>query len=159
MADVYRARREGAAGFERTVVVKKILGSHNEDPQFVEMFINEAKLAARLTHPNIVQVYELGEQDGEFFIVMEYVKGKDLLRLLRTLAQTKPEQPAVPPLVAAFIAREIARGLGTRTSTPTRTARSHADRASRRVAAEHHAQLRRAGEDRRLRHRQGARHA
>jgi serine/threonine-protein kinase len=112
MADVYRARREGAAGFERTVVVKKILSSHNEDPQFVDMFINEAKIAARLTHPNIVQVYELGEQDSEFFIVMEYVKGKDLLRLLRTLAQNKPEAPAVPPLVAAYIARETARGLG-----------------------------------------------
>ncbi|MCU1281022.1 MAG: serine/threonine protein kinase [bacterium] len=112
MADVYRARREGAAGFERTVVVKKILGSHNEDPQFVDMFINEAKIAARLTHPNIVQVYELGEQDGEFFIVMEYVKGKDLLRLLRTLAQSQPDAPAVPPLVAAYIARETARGLG-----------------------------------------------
>jgi serine/threonine protein kinase len=111
MADVYRARREGAAGFERTVVVKKILGSHNEDPQFVEMFINEAKIAARLTHPNIVQVYELGEQDGEFFIVMEYVKGQDLLRLLRTLAKGKPENPAIPPLVAAYIARETARGL------------------------------------------------
>ena len=96
MADVFRARREGAAGFERTVVVKKILSSHNEDPQFVDMFINEAKIAARLTHPNIVQVYELGEQDSEFYIVMEYVKGKDLLRLLRALAQSKPENPAVP---------------------------------------------------------------
>src|SRR4051794_29229169 len=111
MADVYRARREGAAGFERTVVVKKILGSHNEDPTFVDMFINEAKIAARLAHPNIVQVYELGEEDGEFFIVMEYVKGKDLLRLLRTLAQSKPDQPAVPPMVAAYIAREVCRGL------------------------------------------------
>jgi serine/threonine-protein kinase len=111
MADVFRARREGAAGFERTVVVKKILGSHNEDPTFVDMFINEAKIAARLTHPNIVQVYELGESDGEFYIVMEYVKGKDLLRLLRALAQTKPESPSVPPLVAAYIARETCRGL------------------------------------------------
>jgi serine/threonine protein kinase len=112
MADVYRARREGAAGFERTVVVKKILSSHNEDPQFVDMFINEAKIASRLTHPNIVQVYELGEQDGEFFIVMEYVKGKDLLRLLRMLAQANPDAPAVPPWVAAYVARETARGLG-----------------------------------------------
>ncbi|MDB4968280.1 MAG: hypothetical protein JWN44_3969 [Myxococcales bacterium] len=111
MADVYRARREGAAGFERTVVVKKILGSHNEDPTFIDMFINEAKIAARLTHPNIVQVYELGEEAGEFFIVMEYVKGRDLLRLLRVLAQSKPDAPAVPPLVAAYIARETARGL------------------------------------------------
>jgi serine/threonine protein kinase len=111
MADVYRARREGAAGFERTVVVKKILSSRNEDPQFLEMFINEAKIAARLAHPNIVQVYELGEQDGEFFIAMEYVKGRDLLRLLRTLAENTPASPAVPPLVAAYIARETCRGL------------------------------------------------
>jgi serine/threonine protein kinase len=111
MADVFRARREGAAGFERTVVVKKILGAHNEDPQFVEMFINEAKISSQLTHPNIVQVYELGEEGTEFFIVMEYVKGKDLLRLLRALAQNKPESPGVPPLVAAYIAREAMRGL------------------------------------------------
>ena len=108
---MFRARREGAAGFERTVVVKKILGSHNEDPQFVDMFINEAKISSQLTHPNIVQVYELGEEGNEFFIVMEYVKGKDLLRLLRALAQNKPESPAVPPLVAAYIAREAVRGL------------------------------------------------
>jgi eukaryotic-like serine/threonine-protein kinase len=112
MADVFRARREGAAGFERTVVVKKILGGHTEDPAFVEMFINEAKIAARLTHPNIVQVHELGEENGEFYIVMEYVRGRDLLRLLRALAEQSPEQPAVPPLVAAYIAREVCRGLG-----------------------------------------------
>ncbi len=111
MADVFRARREGAAGFERTVVVKKILGAHNEDPQFVDMFINEAKISSQLTHPNIVQVYELGEEGTEFYIVMEYVKGKDLLRLLRALAQNKPESPAVPPLVAAYIGREAMRGL------------------------------------------------
>ncbi len=112
MADVFRARREGAAGFERTVVVKKILGGHTEDPAFVEMFINEAKIAARLTHPNIVQVHELGEENGEFFIVMEYVRGRDLLRLLRALAEQSPESPAVPPLAAGYIAREVCRGLG-----------------------------------------------
>ena len=125
MADVYRARREGAAGFERTVVVKKILSSHNEDPQFVDMFINEAKIAARLTHPNIVQVYELGEQDGEFFIVMEYVKGKDLLRLLRTLAQTQAGGAGgAAARRRVHRARDGARPRRTRTSTPTRTARS-----------------------------------
>ncbi|HEX4457190.1 MAG TPA: serine/threonine-protein kinase, partial [Polyangia bacterium] len=112
MADVFRARREGAAGFERTVVVKKILGGHTEDPAFVEMFINEAKIAARLTHPNIVQVHELGEENGEFYIVMEYVRGRDLLRLLRALAEQSPESPAVPPLAAGYIAREVCRGLG-----------------------------------------------
>ena len=112
MADVFRARREGAAGFERTVVVKKILSGHTEDPAFVEMFINEAKIAARLTHPNIVQVHELGEENGEFYIVMEYVRGRDLLRLLRALAEQSPDSPAVPPLAAGYIAREVCRGLG-----------------------------------------------
>jgi serine/threonine-protein kinase len=111
MAEVFRARREGAAGFERTVVIKKIIGGHNEDPQFVEMFINEAKIAARLTHPNIVQVYELGEESGELFIAMEYVRGKDLLRLLRALTQCSSEAPWLPELQAAHVAREVCRGL------------------------------------------------
>jgi serine/threonine-protein kinase len=111
MAEVFRAQREGAAGFARTVVVKRILGTHNEDPSFVDMFINEAKIASQLTHPNIVQVHELGQVDGEFFIVMEYVKGKDLLRILRELAHAKPQNSAIPPEVAAYIARETCRGL------------------------------------------------
>jgi serine/threonine protein kinase len=110
-AEVFRARREGAAGFERTVVIKKIIGGHDADPRFIEMFINEAKIAARLTHPNIVQVYELGEHEGEFFIAMEYVKGKDLLRVMRMLAQQSPNDPAMPPLHAAHVAREVCRGL------------------------------------------------
>src|SRR6516164_4141356 len=106
MADVFRARREGAAGFERVGVVKKILSSHNEDPQFVEMFINEAKIAAQLTHPNIAQVFELSDNNGELFMVLEYVKGRDLLRLLKTLAQNHPQAPMVPPLCAAYVMRE-----------------------------------------------------
>src|SRR4051812_11023911 len=111
MADVFRARREGAAGFERTPVTKKIISGHDADPSFIEMFINEAKVAARLTHPNIVQVYELGEHEGEFFIAMEYVKGKDLLRVMRELAKQSPSAPAMPALHAAHVAREICRGL------------------------------------------------
>lgn len=111
MAEVFRARREGAAGFERTVVVKKILASYHEDPEFVGMFINEAKIAACLTHPNIVQVYELGEQDGELFMAMEYVQGQDLLRVLRLSARATPDAPALPPLVSAYIARETCRAL------------------------------------------------
>jgi serine/threonine protein kinase len=109
MAEVFLAQREGAAGFARTVVVKRILGSHQEDPSFVDMFINEAKIAAELTHPNIVQVYELGQVDGEFFIAMEYVRGHDLLRVLQRLAQARPS--ALPPAAAAFIARETCRAL------------------------------------------------
>jgi serine/threonine-protein kinase len=111
MAEVFRANREGVAGFARVCVVKRILGHHNEDPSFVDMFINEAKIASKLTHPNIVQVYELGQVDGEFFIAMEYVKGKDLLRVLRELAQTRAADPAVPASLAAYVARETCRAL------------------------------------------------
>lgn len=111
MADVYKARVEGVAGFARSVVVKRILRVHTDDPLFVDMFINEAKIAARLSHPNIVQVYELGEVDGELFMAMEYVRGLDLLRLLRTVVATAGEA-ALPPLIAAYVAREVCRGLG-----------------------------------------------
>ena len=104
MAEVFRANREGVAGFARTCVVKRILGHHNEDPSFVDMFINEAKIASKLMHPNIVQVYELGQVDGEFFIAMEYVKGRDLLRMLRELALKRPTEPSIPAKLAAYIA-------------------------------------------------------
>jgi len=106
MADVYLARYIGAAGFQRTVVIKRVLNVG--DPACTQMFINEAKLAAELTHPNIVQLYELGEIHGEFFIAMEYVRGMDLGKLLN--AMVVRQQP-VPRAVAAFIAREICRAL------------------------------------------------
>jgi serine/threonine-protein kinase len=111
MADVFRARREGLPGFQRNVVVKRILAAHHEEPAFVQMLINEAKIAARLTHPNIVQVYELGETHGELFIAMELVEGKDLLGLLRRLAQKQPGRAALPPACSAYVAREVCRGL------------------------------------------------
>jgi serine/threonine protein kinase len=111
MAEVFRARREGLPGFERNVVVKRILSAHHAEPAFVQMLINEAKIAARLTHPNIVQVYELGETQGELFIAMELVDGRDLLALLRRLATVQPSDAALPPVCAAFIAREVCRGL------------------------------------------------
>jgi serine/threonine protein kinase/ABC-type branched-subunit amino acid transport system substrate-binding protein len=106
MADVFRARHVGAAGFQRTVVIKRIL--NGGDPDSIRMFINEAKLAAELSHPNIAQIYELGEVDGEFFIAMEYVRGKDLRQLLHQLALRKTP---IPPIVACYIAREICRAL------------------------------------------------
>ena len=109
MADVFRARLEGVAGFARQIVVKRILKVHTADPHFVEMFINEAKIAARLSHPNIVQVYELGEVDGELFMAMEFVRGLDLLRLMRAAAMRG--EPIPPPAMGAFVVREIARGL------------------------------------------------
>ncbi len=80
MAEIYRGRAFGAGGFEKPIVVKKILPTLVRDREFVEMFIEEAKLAATLQHGNIVQVYDLGagDDEDEYFIIMEYVNGRDL---------------------------------------------------------------------------------
>jgi serine/threonine protein kinase len=83
MAEVFRARLPGAAGFEKILVVKRILPHLAKKPDFVRMFVDEAKLAAKVQHQNVVQVFELGETDGgELFMAMEYVSGVDLRRLL-----------------------------------------------------------------------------
>jgi serine/threonine protein kinase len=84
MAEVYKARMSGIAGFERVVVVKRILPHLARDPRISNMFITEAKLAARVQHRNVVQVFELNAAgDGELYMAMEYVAGTDLANLLR----------------------------------------------------------------------------
>src|SRR5205085_6974434 len=75
MADVFKGRVQGPAGFERVFVVKRILPHLSDDPTFNRMFVEEAKLSARLNHPNIVQIFELGAVEGEYFISMEYIRG------------------------------------------------------------------------------------
>ncbi len=88
MAEAFKARLPGAAGFEKTVVIKRILPHLAESPRFVKMFINEAKLAARIQHQNVVQVFELGEvEGGELFMAMEYVHGLDLRAILELAAE------------------------------------------------------------------------
>src|SRR3954470_20666825 len=83
MAEVWKARMTGPAGFQRTLVVKRILPHLVEDPHFVDMFTAEARLSARLNHANIVQVYELGDVSGEYYLAMEYVRGRDLVSVMR----------------------------------------------------------------------------
>ncbi len=83
MAEVWLARETGIEGFSRHVVVKKILPHLADDPEFVQMFLNEAKLAARLSHSNIVQIYDFGKQDDTYFIAMEFIRGEDLGRVMR----------------------------------------------------------------------------
>ncbi len=78
MAEVYKAKAFGEEGFERILAVKKILASIAEDEDFINMFIDEAKITGRLNHPNICQVFDLGIADGSHFIAMEYIAGKDL---------------------------------------------------------------------------------
>ncbi len=81
MAQIYLARRRGPEGFEKLLVIKRILPHLAENADFVRMFLDEARIAARLDHPNIVDIYDLGAQDDTFFIAMEYIHGEDLRRV------------------------------------------------------------------------------
>jgi serine/threonine protein kinase len=82
MAEVYLARQVGLAGFEKHVAVKRILPKLADKADLIELFLAEARLAARLSHPNIVQIFDLGKYKNDYFIAMEYVKGWDLAKLL-----------------------------------------------------------------------------
>jgi serine/threonine-protein kinase len=81
MAEVYAARVLGPAGFEKRVALKHILPELSSEPEFVEMFGREARLAAQLQHSNIVQVFDFGHEGGIHFLAMELVEGYDLRRL------------------------------------------------------------------------------
>jgi serine/threonine protein kinase len=108
MAEVYRAKIFGASGFEKEMVVKRILPKYARNPNFVQMLIDEAKIAVSLTHGNIVPIYELGELEGSYYIAMEYVAGNTVLDVLRN-SHTK--QRPIPWAHALGIAAEVARGL------------------------------------------------
>jgi Protein kinase domain len=108
MAEVFRAVMPGAGGFKRMFVLKRILSQFCQSPTFVEMFVREAKLGALLNHPNIAQVYDFGSVNGEYFLALEYLRGHDLLALMRRLREAKQR---LPVSVAAFIAHQTATGL------------------------------------------------
>src|SRR6478672_12091997 len=82
MAVVYRAKREGWSGFEKTVVVKAMLPALAQNKQFVDLFISEAKMTAQLSHPGIVQVHDFGVFQGTPYIVMEHLNGINLSQLM-----------------------------------------------------------------------------
>ena len=82
MAEVFLARAKGPAGVQKTLVVKRIRPEYADDPRFVNMFINEARIGVHLAHPNIVHVFELGRAAGTWFIAMEYVPGATLEKTL-----------------------------------------------------------------------------
>ena len=102
MAEVFRAKIVSSHGFEKTIVIKRILPHLAADPTFVAMFIDEAKLMARLTHPKIVQVLDFGEVAGQYFIALEFIDGRDALGLLRASAQKRIRIPL--PLVVYIVA-------------------------------------------------------
>jgi serine/threonine protein kinase len=109
LADVFKARAQGPAGFSRTVVIKRILKVYAKDQRFVDLFLNEARLAAQLSHPSLVHIHELGQIGGVYFIAMEYVPGVNLLALLRA-ARERGLLP-LPPLLCAHVLREVLLGL------------------------------------------------
>ncbi|NNB97274.1 serine/threonine protein kinase [Corallococcus exiguus] len=94
MAEVFLAKAAGPRGFEKTLVLKRILPHLAEDEAFVEMFLGEAQLAARLDHPNVVQIFDFGEVDGSYFLAMEYIDGPTLRRLVKRSAELKQPLPA-----------------------------------------------------------------
>lgn len=108
MAEVYSARRTGPHGFLKHVAIKRILPSAAEHEDFVRMFIHEAELAARLSHPNIIHVFDFGEDQGELFLAMELVTGTSLGRLLRAAA-ARNEAIALP--LALYMVSQAARAL------------------------------------------------
>jgi serine/threonine-protein kinase len=82
MAEVFLARHQGLEGFEKSIVIKRIRPHLTSLRSFVNMFLEEAKLAAQLSHPNIIQIYDLGKIDDSYFIAMEYVDGRDLAAII-----------------------------------------------------------------------------
>src|SRR5438105_6501122 len=105
MGEVFLARQEGPAGFQKPAVVKRILSHLSREPSFVEMFLNEARVAALLAHPNIVQIFELGEEQGVYFIAMEFVHGRTLRAVKAKLRQSGLAMPG--PHVARIAAAAL----------------------------------------------------
>jgi serine/threonine-protein kinase len=108
MAEVFRAVVKGPQGWERELVVKRILPQLSGNSEFTKMFIREAKISALLVHPNIVQTFEFGEAEGTYFIAMEGVQGVTLRELLTRL---KKEQRTIPFMIVADIAKQVCTGL------------------------------------------------
>ena len=108
MASLYLARRRGAAGFSRPVAVKVVHPELARDPKFVRMFLDEARLAVLIQHPNVVRVEELIEAEGTYLMVMEYVHGTSLFEVLRRLAR---QGRRLSPEFAVWIGVQVADGL------------------------------------------------
>jgi len=108
MAEVFKAKSFSEGGFEKLLVIKRILHHLSENQEFVEMFIDEAKISVELQHPNIVQIFDFGKTGENWYIAMELVEGKDTKNILRRLAKRRK---IMPPEFAMLIAHKICRGL------------------------------------------------
>lgn len=108
MAEVFLARRQGIEGFQKTIVIKRIRQHLSEQPSFVKMFLNEARLAAELIHSNIAQVFDLGRVGKFYFIAMEYVNGRDMRQVI---PQAQKKGIFFPLEYSLKVARDVCEGL------------------------------------------------
>jgi len=108
MAEVYRARAHGPGGYQRELIIKRILPHFAQNPAFIRAFVEEAKILGMLSHPNIVGVYDFGEDAGRHYLALEYLDG---LSLSETLSRRQRAHAPIPIGVVAFIVREVALGL------------------------------------------------
>jgi TonB family protein len=107
MAEVFLALQEGAGGFAKKVVVKRILGEFAQDKTFIDLFLHEAQLAAHLSHPNVVHIFDMGQEGETFFIAMEYVPGPNLLELLRLATLANDLRPQAFAKIASGVAEAL----------------------------------------------------
>jgi serine/threonine-protein kinase len=110
MAELFLAIQKSVAGFEKLVVIKRILPAMNQDRAFIDMLLHEARVAATLSHPNIVQVFDVGSVDGAYFIAMEHVHGEDLRSIVRQMK--KKDETEFPLEHALAIVLGTCAGLG-----------------------------------------------
>lgn len=108
MAEIFKAVLRGAQDVQKVVVIKRILMGYSRDPSFVKMFVEEARITAPLQHGNIVTIYEFDEVDGQYYLAMELVNGKDLQRVM---ARVNKMGRVFPPELAVYITSEVCKAL------------------------------------------------
>jgi serine/threonine protein kinase len=108
MAEVYRGKKIGVEGFAKMVALKRILPNIAEDEEFIEMFVDEAKLASQMHHANVVQIHDLGKTEGSYFIAMEYISGVDL----RTVwDRARKRNRLLPIAMSCYLMQRVCEGL------------------------------------------------
>ncbi len=108
MGEIFLAKLRGPVGFKKLLVIKRILPHHSANDQFVNMFFAEARIAAQLSHPHIVQIYEMGEVEQSYYLAMEYVAGKPLREVID---RARKLGESVPPAHAATVIADLCSGL------------------------------------------------
>src|SRR5437764_1853046 len=109
MGEIFLGKLGEIQGFEKPVIIKKILPQLSADDEFIKRFIDEAQVAIKLNHANIAQVFEVGKVDGDYFLAIEYIEGRDLRRLI---TRCREQKTRLPPDLCLYVARDLAAGLG-----------------------------------------------